>query len=86
MRYIATVIAALILSTASYAQGGRVLVSGLGHNSCGRYLAAVHGHPPGKGMSLNRPDGPFYDDHFRYAEIFQCSELVGNGRAQSNSE
>src|SRR5260221_13805046 len=47
MRYIVTV-AALILSyapTASYARSGYVY--DLGTHSCGKYLAAVHGHPPG---------------------------------------
>ncbi len=67
MRYIVTV-AALILSyapTASYAQG--VYVSGLGAHSCGKYLAAVHGHPPGIGMGFNDPQrGRFSDDHSRY--------------------
>jgi hypothetical protein len=67
MRYIVGVIAALILSTPCHAQG-RNLVSGLGIHSCGKYLAAVHGHPPGKGRFLNRPEGQFTDEHFRYAE------------------
>jgi hypothetical protein len=68
MRYIVTV-AALILScapTASYAQW--VTLSGLGGHSCGKYLAAVHGHAPGTGRVLNRPDGPAYDDHVRYMD------------------
>jgi hypothetical protein len=67
MRYIVTV-AALILSygtTASYAQG--VYVSGLGNDSCGKYLAAVHGHPPGAGKVINPPrGGQFSDDHHLY--------------------
>ena len=67
MRYIVTV-AALILSyapTASYAQ--QVYVSGLGAHSCGKYLPAVHGHPPGIGMGFNDPQrGRFSDDHSRY--------------------
>ena len=67
MRYIATV-AALILSygpTASYAQSGGV--HGLGNNSCGKYLAAVHGHAPGKGSGFNdRWRGKFSDDHSLY--------------------
>ena len=65
MRYIVTV-AALILSyapTAGYAQ--RVYEAG--NNSCGKYLAAVHGHAPGKGTGFkDRWRGQFYDDHFRY--------------------
>jgi len=69
MRYIITVIAALILSTACGAQEwGVKFVSGLGNNSCGQYLAAVHGHPPGKGMVLNHPDGRAYDYHTRYMD------------------
>ena len=67
MRYIVTV-AALILSyapTASYAQ--RANVYGLGNDSCGKYLAAVHGHAPGKGTGFkDRWRGQFYDDHTRY--------------------
>jgi hypothetical protein len=60
MRYIVTV-AALILSfapTASYAQGS---------DSCGKYLAAVHGHAPGIGNVFNSPQrGHFSDDHHLY--------------------
>ena len=55
MRYIVTV-AALILSygtTASYAQ--RAYVYDPGDHSCGKYLAAVHDHPPGTGMGFNDP-------------------------------
>ena len=67
MRYIATV-AALILSygpTASYAQ--QAYVQGMGNNSCGKYLAAVHGHAPGKGSGFNdRWRGKFSDDHSLY--------------------
>ena len=43
-------VAALILSygpTASYAQ--QSVVYDPGNHSCGKYLAAVHGHAPGKG-------------------------------------
>ena len=80
MRYIVTV-AALILSyapTASYAQ--RVYESG--NHSCGKYLAAVHGHAPGKGTDLiDRWRGQFYDDHTRYmalvGRICYCDQLVG---------
>jgi hypothetical protein len=69
MRYIvAAVIAALSLSTASYAQERRNIVSGFGLHSCSKYLAAVQGHAPGKGRLINRPEGQFTDEHFRYAE------------------
>jgi hypothetical protein len=69
MRYILTVIAGLTLGTACYAQEwGVKFVTGLGNNSCGKYLAAVHGHPPGTGRVLNRPDGQLYDDHIRYTD------------------
>ena len=67
MRYIVTV-AALILSygiTASYAQ--QAYVHGMGSNSCGKYLAAVYGHAPGKGIGFNdRWRGKFSDDHSLY--------------------
>ena len=67
MRYVVTV-AALILSygiTASYAQ--QAYVHGMGNNSCGKYLAAVHGHAPGKGSGFNdRWRGKFSDDHSLY--------------------
>ena len=69
MRYIVTV-AALILSygiTASYAQ--QAYVHGMGNNSCGKYLAAVHGHAPGKGSGFNdRWRGKFSDDHSLYMQ------------------
>jgi hypothetical protein len=68
MRYVVTV-AALILScapTASYAQQG-FYAYGLGNHSCGKYLAAVHGHAPGKGKAINHPQqGRFSDDHSLY--------------------
>jgi hypothetical protein len=68
MRYIVTV-AALILSygtTASYAQE-RIYVYDPGNHSCGKYLAAVHGHPPGTAKTINYPqDGRFSDDHSLY--------------------
>jgi hypothetical protein len=67
MRYIVTV-AALILSyapTASYARSGYVY--DLGTHSCGKYLAAVHGHPPGISKGFNDPQsGHFSDDHGVY--------------------
>jgi hypothetical protein len=69
MRYIVTV-AALILSyapTVSYAQW--VTLSGLGGQSCGKYLAAVHGHAPGKGNVVSHPQqGRFWDEHSRYMD------------------
>jgi hypothetical protein len=67
MRYI-VIVAALILSygtTAGYAQG--TYIYALGTHSCGQYLAAVHGHPPGIGYLINHPQqGRYYDDHSRY--------------------
>ena len=91
MQYIVTV-AALILSfapTASYAQW--VTLSGLGGHSYGKYLAAVHGHPPGTGNTVNHPQhGRYYDDHSRYMDWL--SGFVGAtnwwvaDRAQSNSD
>ena len=66
MRYIVTV-AALILScapTASYAQQD---VSAPGTHSCGKYLAAVHGHAPGTGTGFKEHSrGQFSDDHTLY--------------------
>jgi hypothetical protein len=68
MRY--TTIAFLLLScaaTASYAQVRNLFVSDLGNHSCGKYLAAVHGHPPGVGRVLkDSSEGQFSDDHHRY--------------------
>ena len=66
MRYIITVIVALTLSTACHAQVK--IVSGVGAHSCGKYLAAVHGHAPGTGRSIDLPGGRAYDEHIRYAE------------------
>jgi hypothetical protein len=66
MRYIVTV-AALILSYASYAQSQSFYVHNWGNHSCGKYLAAVHGNPPGAGRAFNNPQrGHFYDDHHLY--------------------
>ena len=62
MRYIVTVVAALILSTACHAQGRSTFIHNWGTNSCAKYLAAVQGHPPGTGIVR----GQFSDDHFLY--------------------
>ena len=43
-------------------------VSEVGAHSCGKYLAAVHGHAPGTGRSIDLPEGRAYDEHIRYAE------------------
>jgi hypothetical protein len=71
MRYIVTV-AALILScgiATSYDQGDRAIVFAPGTHSCGRYLAAVHGHAPGAAIVLHHPQhGPYYDNHTRYMD------------------
>ena len=63
-------IAALVLSygAAANAQGRNAYILGLGYDSCGKYLSAVHGHPPGKGKFINRTEGQFSDDHFRYSD------------------
>ena len=69
MRYfVAAVIAASALSYGTTADAQKVFVTGLGHNSCGQYLAAVHGHPPGKSIVADLPQGQFHDDHHRYIE------------------
>jgi len=62
MRYIVVaVIAALILSTPCHAEERP-----LSEHSCGKYLAAVHGHAPGTGNGLKDRGKQFYDDHIRY--------------------
>jgi hypothetical protein len=67
MRYtVAAVIAALTLSTAGYAQTS---VSETGTDSCAKYLAAIHGHPPGSGRVLTR--------------LLQSSLFIGVSRASS---
>jgi hypothetical protein len=67
MRYIvAAVIAALIIPTAVHGQDRGYFIYGLGRQSCGKYLAAVHGHPPGTGKAIDHPQGRYSDDHFRY--------------------
>jgi hypothetical protein len=68
MRYIvAVVIAALTLTTASYGQDRKFTIHSWGNNSCGKYLAAVHGHAPGAGKGFNdRWQGQFSDDHTLY--------------------
>ncbi len=83
MRYIITVIATLALSTACHAQDGpNAFISGQGYNSCGKYLAAVHGHAPGTGRVLNHPQGQLYDDHIRYLDwlngFFTATNVWGN--------
>jgi hypothetical protein len=68
MRYIvAVVIAVLSLSTPSYGQNRTFSIHSWGLHSCGKYLAAVHGHAPGTGMGFNdRQRGQFSDDHIVY--------------------
>jgi hypothetical protein len=66
MRYIVTVAALILSSTASYAQW-RYGIWDQGVHSCGKYLTAVHGHPPGIGKVINhRQEGRFSDDHYLY--------------------
>jgi hypothetical protein len=66
MRYIVTaVIAALILSTASYQSQG-IYIHSWGNHSCGKYLAAIHGHAPGKAKGFNDQGSHFSDDHAIY--------------------
>src|SRR5262245_44783739 len=62
MRYIVTVVAALIVSTTCHAQGRSIFIHNGGTHSCGKYLAAVQGHAPGAGIVR----GQFSDDHFLY--------------------
>ena len=71
MRYFVTaVIAASALSygTMADAQEKVIFTTGLANNSCGKYLAAVHSHPPGKNRVVDLPEGQFSDDHRRYAD------------------
>jgi hypothetical protein len=64
-RRIGSVCALILSSTAGYAQ--TAYVYDLGAQSCEKYLAAVHGHPPGMGKSFNdRQGGRFSDDHSVY--------------------
>jgi hypothetical protein len=66
MRYIVGVIAALILSTACYGQERPLL-----EHSCGKYLAAAHGHAPGRGRFINHPkEGRYFDEHVRFGAWF----------------
>jgi hypothetical protein len=63
--------AALLLScvsTIGYSQSQGVFVIGMGDESCGKYLSAVHNQPPGKYRVLNRRDGEYYDEHMVYVE------------------
>jgi hypothetical protein len=64
-----SVIVALLLacvSTAGHAQSFFVL--GVGRNSCGMYLSAVHNHPPGTSLGVKTREGQFFDEHARYIE------------------
>jgi hypothetical protein len=63
-----SVIVALLLScvpAVGYAQSV-FKVLGVGNNSCGQYLSAVHNHPPGKYRVMNHQEGQFSDQHARY--------------------
>jgi hypothetical protein len=68
MRYIvAALIAALTFIPSSHAQDRSIYVHSWGTNSCGQYLAAVHGHAPGTGFALNHPQrGQLSDQHLLY--------------------
>src|SRR5262245_46342178 len=67
MRCVVGVIALLILSSACHAQSQSFFIYGLGSDSCGKYLAAVHGHQPGTGNVINHPqEGRYSDEHHRY--------------------
>ena len=89
MRYFVTVvIAASALSYCTTADAQKVFfTTGLGNSSCGKYLAAVHGHPPGKTTVADLPQGQFHDDHRRYADwlggfLTATNWLVIDGRNQ----
>jgi hypothetical protein len=64
-----SVMVALLLacvSTAGHAQTFGIL--GVGTNSCGMYLSAVHNHPPGMSRIVNTREGQFFDEHMRYRD------------------
>jgi|SRR5215813_2522779 len=53
------------VSTTGYAQ----VSYGMGTNSCGQYLSAVHGRPPGQYRWVeNAREGKFFDEHRLYME------------------
>jgi len=56
----------LIASGQAVAQS-TIYAIGMGLNSCGQYLSAVHNHPPGTYTSIERPqEGEFFDEASRY--------------------
>jgi|EndMetStandDraft_2_1072991.scaffolds.fasta_scaffold20860_2 hypothetical protein len=66
MRYIVAALIAALISTTVHGQD-RNYVHSWGTHSCGKYLAAVHGHPPGASREFNHPQqGKFSDDHALY--------------------
>jgi hypothetical protein len=76
-----SLIVALLLSsvfTAGYAQPYYIV--GLGLNSCGQYLSAVHNHPPGKSQGLQYQGGATYvDEATRYLDWLAGFVSASNG-------
>jgi hypothetical protein len=59
----------LLLIASGQAVAQTTYAIGMGLNSCGQYLSAVHSHPPGTYTSIERPqEGEFFDEASRYQQ------------------
>jgi hypothetical protein len=64
----ATSVGLFLSSTAGYSEEAGVFIHDRGNHSCGKYLAAVYGHPPGTGKTIKHPQGQYFDEHVRYMD------------------
>jgi len=80
----------LVASGQAVAQS-TIYAIGMGLNSCGQYLSAVHNHPPGTYTSIERPqEGEFFDEASRYQQwlggfISGSNWKKDNSRKKDNS-
>jgi len=62
-------VALLLVASGQAVAQSTIYAIGVGLNSCGQYLSAVHNHPPGTYTSIERPqEGEFFDEASRYQQ------------------
>jgi hypothetical protein len=66
---LAVCLAAMIWGTVAHAETESTYVIGLGgHDSCGKFIAAIGDAPPGKYREMNVPNGVFVTEHTVHLE------------------
>jgi len=69
MRKVVLPLAFVLIASGQAVAQSTIYAIGMGLNSCGQYLSAVHNHPPGTYTSIERPqEGEFFDEASRYQQ------------------